>query len=98
MMRQHLLIRETLRFLLAVTVALRRQRSHVRSVSGVPTKSETYGVLAETTFGWGKHRVSSRFDFNAIGAFHERLEMTIDGVNGFAVLARSYYPVLLKFT
>src|SRR5258706_9756490 len=48
--------------------ALRRQRSHVRIVSGAPIKSGTSRFLAEANFCQGKHRVSSRGSFEAVMA------------------------------
>ena len=42
-----------------VTVALRRQRSHVRIVSGAPINSMLYGVFGFLQMAAGKHRVST---------------------------------------
>ena len=49
------------------TVALRRQRSHVRIVSGAPMKSGTSRFLAEAKIRLGKHQVSSRGSFGVRG-------------------------------
>src|SRR5713226_1264407 len=48
------------------SLVLRRQRSHVRIVSGAPIKSGTSRFLTITNIGLGKHRVSTSYGFESL--------------------------------